>query len=128
MSRSKSSRSAPFSLRLTRCERAYLEGRSDGMPLGTYIRSVLLDLNEGSQPSARIAQDFSNISEWQRLPQILAKLGTSEKSIGLREIARLAGSGALPWTPEIEAEVLRAALDIAEMKSLLMKALRTKER
>lgn len=117
-------RPAPFSLRLTRSEREYLRAKAGGMPLGAYIRSVVLD---DTAPSSG-PKSPDRIAEWQRWPQLLGLLGTSERSMGMREIARLAEAGALPLSPEVEAEIRNAARDITEMKSLLMKALRTKER
>tara|TARA_R110001606_G_scaffold399304_1_gene584245 strand:- start:18796 stop:19140 length:345 start_codon:yes stop_codon:yes gene_type:complete len=106
-------RLAPFSLRLTKYERKALELRAGEMALGSYVRSVL----------------FGEVSGDKRIShaQILAKLGQSEMADSMRELARCAQLGMLPVTPETESAIRQACVDIAEIKSLLMKALRIKE-
>lgn len=94
-----------------------LEKRAGGVPLGTFIRSTLF--NGGGKVHA---------DSQRRLAQILAKLGGSGIATNLNEINHLARLGALSLTPEIEAEIHQATADITEIKSLLMQALRIKER
>ena len=106
-----STRHAPFSIRFTPGERARLYREAGKTPLGTYIKTRLF----GDRPAP------------DQMAAVLAKLGKSEIASSLREMARLARLGALPITPETEAELHRASADIAEIKSLLMKALRIKE-
>ena len=108
----------PFSLRLTQKERTALEVKAGDQPLGAYIRSQLLSEQQstGSRNERRAA-----------LAQILAKLGQSEITPSLRELAHHARYGALPLMRETEEAIQRACVDIAEIKSLLMKALRIKE-
>lgn len=112
MTKSPLQRLAPFSLRLTKAERASLEKQAAGMPLGRFIRAQLFD--DGQSQRREIAQ-------------ILALLGKQERASSLRTIAKTACIGALPLTPEVEAQLTQACRDIAEIKSLLMKALRIKE-
>ena len=93
-----------------------LEKRADGIPLGTFIRSSLLESGRKVPVDNR-----------QTLAQILAMLGGSAIAANLNEIARLGRLGALPLSPETESEIHQAVADIAEMKAMLMKALRIKE-
>lgn len=117
-------RPPPFSLRLTLEERFILEKRASGMPLGAFIRSSLFDC-DAVPGMASIHPEI--VDKRRLLPQILAKLGPSDDVKNLNEFARLAGNGALPLTPEIEAEIHKATTDITDMKTMLMKALRIKE-
>jgi len=75
-----------------------------------------VDFNALNQPDAR-----------KLLAQVLGKLGQSELEKSLSQVAHAAHIGALPLTAETEAALRNAASDIAEMKRLLMVALRIQE-
>jgi hypothetical protein len=112
-------RPAPFSLRLSETERARLVNEAKGAPLGSYIKAKLLGvpLPQGLRRSGLAVEDR------QALAKLLALLGASRLSSNLNQMAHLAHIGALPMTPETEAE-LRAALDdVRDMRRLLLVAL-----
>lgn len=84
----------PFSLRLSFEERARLTAQAEGMALGAYIRSRLLD-----EPPRR-----KRVSEIDRdsLLRVLGQLGQSRIANNLNQLARAANLGTLPATPETE--------------------------
>lgn len=114
----------PFSVRLTRREREQLGRAAGDMPVGAYIRARLFNSDNGeSLASDRAPADRRNLAA-----QILAKLGSSELSASLRDLAEAARLGALQASPETEQALRSAVRDVAAMKALLMAALRIKER
>ena len=115
----KRKRDAPFAIRLSRDERARLEHEAAGTPLGTYIKSRLF----GSAPLARMRRTGLAVQDRQALARVLAMLGRSRLSGNLNQLARLAHVGALPMTPETEAELQAALRDIRDMRRLLLMAL-----
>ena len=114
----------PFSLRLTRDERADLEQRAGEKPLGSYIRAHLF----GSNETPRHARGRTPVKDHLALAQCLGKLGQSNLGSGLRDIANATRVGALPLSLETEEALHQAAADIAEIKRLLMRALGIRER
>ena len=117
-------RSQPFSLRLSHQERRSLQARAGGEPLGSFIRSHLFASEERIRCPMR---HWSSADEQIALAQILALLGQSNIAQNLDDLAQALRSGSLPLPSEIETLVYAAHLDIAEIKSMLMKALRIKE-
>jgi hypothetical protein len=57
------------------------------------------------------------------LAQALALLGQSRLSSNLNQLAHLGNIGALPFTPEVEAELLAALEEIRAIRRLLLTAL-----
>lgn len=114
----KSRRSSPFSLRLSAAERATLESRAGGLPLGTYAKLVLLgdDAPVMRRPKAVLADQA-------KLAEVLAALGASRLSSNLNQLAKSAHLGSLFVTQEVEAELVAACAEIAAMRSALMAAL-----
>lgn len=112
-------RAAPFAIRLTSDERARLEREAAGAPLGTYIKARVFD----SAPPARMRRSGLAVEDRQALAQALALLGRSRLSNNLNQLARLANIGALPMTPETEAELAAALSGVRDMRRLLMIAL-----
>lgn len=112
-------RDAPFAIRLTKDERARLEREAAGAPLGTYIKAKVF----GSAPPARMRRTGLAVEDRQALAQVLAMLGRSRLSNNLNQLSRLANIGALPMTPETEAELAAALGDVRDMRRLLMIAL-----
>lgn len=110
-------RPAPFSIRLTRADRARLAVEAAGAPLGAYIKAKLL----GSPVRAR--RTGLAIRDSQVFAQLIALLGNSRAFQNLSELNELAQAGALPFTPEIEAGLLEALADIGAMRGLLLEAL-----
>lgn len=109
----------PFSLRLSADERARLIGEAAGIPLGTYIKTKLL----GDASPPRVRRSGVSIEDRKALAQVLAVLGRSRLSSNLNQLAHLAHIGALPLTPEVEAELLSALRDLHEVRRLLLVAL-----
>lgn len=109
----------PFSLRLTFEERVELEKSAAGMPVGEYIRTRLFD---GSEAPRRTRGKFP-VKDHKELAQLLALLGQSHLSSNLNQLAKAANSGTLPVTPDVEAELKRACLEIREIREHLIKAL-----
>jgi hypothetical protein len=63
------------------------------------------------------------VEDRQALGQALALLGKSRLSSNLNQLAHLGNIGALPFTPEVESELLEALEDIRSIRRLLMTAL-----
>jgi hypothetical protein len=112
-------RPPPFALRLSEAERARLLDEAKGMPLGTYIKAKVL----GTTPPLRYRRTGLSVQDRQALAQVLAALGNSHLSSNLNQLARLAHVGALPVTPETEAELLGAVRIVRAIRGLLLVAL-----
>jgi hypothetical protein len=121
-SRSPKRRTPPFSIRLTAEERATLEDRADGIPLGAFVKSVLFAENAASYRNAHRAVP----ADRQALGQLLAALGASRLASNLNQLAKAANQGALPVTVETEADLRQACAGVAEMRALLLRALSVK--
>ncbi|MEO1281976.1 MAG: hypothetical protein AAFV69_09600 [Pseudomonadota bacterium] len=119
------SRNIMISLRVTEAERRALKRAAGSQGMGPYIRSRIFH------------DDPTQSDNWQQrgilgstLPpsQVLAKLGQSGIASSLRRIAAAAEERELVMDHETRDALRTASADIAEMKSLLMQALRIKER
>jgi hypothetical protein len=115
-----------LSIPLTHALKAELERRAGRRPVSVYAREVLFPANDNAPRKTRAPRH--NRIDRQALASILAKLGASQASASLEELARLARLGALPITPEVESALLQACADIAAIKALLMKAMGIRER
>lgn len=109
----------PFSLRLSTEERARLTDEAAGAPLGAYIKAKVL----GSAVPVRMRRTGLAVEDRTALAQVLALLGRSRLSSNLNQLAHLANVGALPITPETEAELNGALSDVRGLRHLLMTAL-----
>lgn len=109
----------PFSLRLTFEERARLERDAAGMSLGAYIRSRLFGVDV---PPRRTRGKFP-VKDQAALAKVLALLGASRLSQNLNQLARAVNIGALPVTPETDAELRDACRAVTEMRDELLRAL-----
>ena len=115
--RPKRKRPAPFAIRLSKDERARLEGEAAGAPLGTYIKAKAL-----GEP-LRTRRSGVSMADRQAFAQALGMLGKSRLSSNLNQLAKLANIGALPLTPEVETELLEALREVRAIRRLLMEAL-----
>ena len=115
---SKRKRDAPFAIRLSRDERARLVAEAAGAPLGTYIKAKAL-----GAPPVRTRRTGHSIEDRHSFAQALGMLGKSRLSSNLNQLAKLANVGALPLTPEVEAELLAALGDVRSIRRLVMTAL-----
>ncbi|MGR3757790.1 MAG: hypothetical protein ACU0AT_11255 [Tranquillimonas sp.] len=112
-------REAPFSLRLSFEERTALRDAANGVPLGAYIKAKLFD--EDLEKVRR--RNTNPVQDHQELGRILGSLGASRLSQNLNQLARAANRGALPVSPDVEAELKQACADVAAMRDALMRAL-----
>ena len=113
-------RPAPFSIRLSESERARLVVEAAGAPLGSFIKSKVLGT---PLPTVRVRRTGLAVEDRKALAQVLALLGRSRLANNLNQLAYLANVGALPFTPEIEAELAVAVSEIRNMRRLLLVAL-----
>lgn len=109
----------PFSLRLTFQERASLEQEAGDIPLGGYIRSVLLD---ETRPRKR-TRFKRPVKDHKALGQVLAELGATRIASNLNQLAKAANSGSLPVTEETEQEIKEACKTVQWMRDRLVAAL-----
>lgn len=111
-------RPSPVSIRFSDRQKTILQQNSNGRPLGEYVRGRLFDDNGKLRPhKARPVEDPK------ALAQLLGKLGQSQLSNNLNQIAKLAHAGALPVTPETCEQLTLACDEISEMRSMLVQAL-----
>lgn len=109
----------PFSLRLTFEERARLERDAAGMSLGAYIRSRLF----GDDVPPRRTRGKFPVKDKAALAKVLAALGASRLSQNLNQLARAVNIGALPVTPETDADLRDACRAVVDMRDELLRAL-----
>ena len=114
----KKPRPAPFCLRLTPDERAYLEEKAGNLPLGAYIRSQLL----GDKQAVRRQVRKPGIEQAQ-FAELLAALGHSHLSSNLNQLAKHANHGTLEVSDEVEEQLQEAYNAIMEMRKALFMAL-----
>lgn len=114
----KPSRPAPFSIRLTAEERAWLERKAGNKPLGTYIRDRLLRRHAASRSDVR-----SPKPDYAILGKVLAALGPSDLATSICMMAKLAERGSLLVDDECAESLQRACADISAMRVMLMRAL-----
>lgn len=112
-------RDAPFSLRLSFEEKTALKNMAAGEPLGAYIKAVLFDeARTGVRRSKTPARDG------QAVGRALGELGKSRLSQNLNQLAKAVNMGALPVSPETEAEIQDACRAVKDMRDALMDALK----
>ncbi|OSQ46944.1 hypothetical protein [Thalassospira alkalitolerans] len=116
--KSKRPRPAPFSIRLNPDERAYLERRAGKRPLGTYIRSRLLD----GQGAARKAVK-SPPQDYAALARILGMMGKSEQVSCLFLLLATAEAERIDMPEKERAALHEACCHIQEMRAALISAL-----
>lgn len=124
MTQKLTTKTQPFSVRLTPEERSRLERQAGNQPLGEYIRTHLLEQDSGRKTSKR--GQFL-IKDHQALAKVLALLGKSHYGSSMAKLADAARIGSLPITEETEAQLRRACGNINAIKSLIMKALAIQE-
>lgn len=110
----------PISLRVTFEEKAQLDRDAAGMSLSGYIRWRLFDPDS---PPPKSRGRFP-VKDHQALTRVLGQLGQSRLANNLNQLARSANTGSLLMDGETERLIAEAAADVAEMRRLLMQALR----
>jgi hypothetical protein len=108
----------PFSLRLTKEEKAFLRKAAGHMPLGAYIRSKLLGEASRQRRSYR-----SPVQDERALAGLLAELGKARLANNLNQLAKAVHTGSLPVTPETEKALQGACKDVEWMRARLIAAL-----
>lgn len=107
---------------------ADLARRAGRMPLSAFARAQLFSANDNQPAPSVRTRGVAPVWDEAALAEVLAKLGKTDLGVTFREMAQLARHGALPLTPETESYIQQACRDIADTKSLLMKALGIRER
>lgn len=118
---SRKKRPAPFCLRLTPDERAYLEQQAGNRPLGTYLRDRLL----GDRAEKRQMRRRPTIEQGQ-YASLLAALGSSRMSSNLNQLAKAANTGTLDASDDLERQLEEACSAVLEMRKALFMALNLK--
>lgn len=111
-------RPAPFSIRLSADERAYLERKAGHRPLGRYIRAKLLGDGETPRKTSRAPS-----IDYAMLGQVLGVLGQSEIATHLCLLAMAAETGRLELEDADRIALNEACTDIREVRTLLVNAL-----
>jgi hypothetical protein len=119
MSNSGRPRPSPISIRFSNSEKALLKARARGIPIGTFIKRIVL----GDTVPARAGHARNAVQDQDSLSQLLGLLGKSHIANNLNQLAKAANFGSLPVTQETEADLRQACADVAAMRSLLMRAL-----
>lgn len=110
----------PVSLRMTFEEKARLERDAAGMSVAAYIRWRLF---EPEAPPPKSRGKFP-VKDHQSLSKLIGLLGQSRIANNLNQLARAANTGSLIMDPQAERDLREAAQDIADMRRLLLEALR----
>ncbi|HYH70386.1 MAG TPA: MobC family plasmid mobilization relaxosome protein [Methyloceanibacter sp.] len=112
-------REAPFSLRLSFEEKVKLQRAAGGLPLSSYIKSLLF----ADEPAAYRPRQRAPIKDHKALAEVLACLGASRIANNLNQLAKAANSGSLYVEFETKARLNAACDDVRVMRQLLMVAL-----
>jgi hypothetical protein len=112
-----------LSVPLTPEQIADLARRAGKRPLSAFVREHLFPANDNTRPKPARPRRAELAAFAAKVLALLGPVSTTLKSI-----AHAMASGVLPFAPDTEAAVLKACADIAEIKSLLMKALGVRER
>jgi len=89
------------------------------MPMASYIKSVLF---AEDAPRYR-ARRKPPVQDQQALAELLATLGASRLPSNLNQIAKHLNQGTLPFDEDLNAELKQACIDVAYMRTELLKAL-----
>lgn len=117
----------PITFRASEEERAALIRAAGAMSLSAYIRLKALADLEDVKPRRKVSRKVQTSSaELAVLAQMLGGLGQSRISQNLNQIAKASNMGALPVTPELEAELFEACAAIQDMRKRLIEAMGVK--
>ena len=106
---------APFSLRLSVTERAYLEEQAGNQPLGAYIRDRLLGEKAVKRRRFRKPQINDEMAA-----RFLAELGKSRYASNLNQLSRAVHTGTLDVSRDVERELREACESVQIMRDVLM--------
>jgi len=105
----------PFSLRLTRAERARLDALAGAQPLGVFIREQLLGENVKKRRKSRKPR----ISD-QKLSFVLSLLGEQRIASNLNQLARHANMGTLDVDDEVLQQIQEASAAMIAIRNFLL--------
>jgi len=108
----------PFSIRLTVIERQKLKQAAGKRPVGVYVREKLFD---GETVKRRVRRVVEPDSE--AIARLAGLLGQSRIANNLNQLAKLANIGNLPVDDEVKVDLVEACEHVAEIRSVLLKAL-----
>ncbi|MEM1194580.1 MAG: hypothetical protein AAGH57_00625 [Pseudomonadota bacterium] len=100
-------RLAPFSVRFTPEERAQVEAQAGNMPLGSYIKTVVL-MNGAPRYRARRKPP---VRDHALLAQVLACLGSSRLASNLNQLAKATHIGSFYFDDETKRSIMGACDD-----------------
>ncbi|GAB5489666.1 MAG: hypothetical protein Pars2KO_32360 [Parasphingorhabdus sp.] len=109
----------PISVRFTAEERAELERNAGDLTLSSYVRSRCV----GDTAPAHRTRGKRPVKDQEALGRVLGALGQSRLSNNLNQLAKALNNGTLGLQEDTEAELLKAAYDIAYIRLTLIKAL-----
>jgi len=108
----------PFSMRLSKSERDFLDKHSGTQSWAAYIRGRVF----GPKAEKRRKVKKPTVDS-AMLAMVLSELGQSRLASNINQLAKAANMGALDMTPEVEQEIEQACREIQAMKLLLITAL-----
>ena len=108
-----------LTIRLPPEEYAELKAKAGTKPLASFARELLVE----SAARRRNTRTRAVIQDQAAVAQILALLGTSATVQAFRDAVAGTANGTLPTSENIEGSLAIVAEDIAQIRSLLMKAL-----
>jgi hypothetical protein len=109
----------PFSIRLTAAEKSALLNRARGVPLGIYVRALVLD-EQAPRESARRQYP---VKDREAVAQALALLGRSGIAASLRQLELQAASGSLELDGRTRQHLVTACEELHAIRMLLMAGL-----
>jgi hypothetical protein len=112
----KRKRTTPFSIRFSDEERARVEARAGAMPVGAYIKSVVLSEDAPRYRKRRAMPE----ADQRLLAEILARLGASRSASNLNQIAKHLNQGTLIFDAELKADLKLACAEVAWIRTTLM--------
>lgn len=96
-----------------------MRAAANGVPLGAYIKAKLFD-----EPLEKVRRrNINPVKDHEALGRALGLLGQSRLSQNLNQLARASHTGALPVSPEVDAELRQACADVKAIRQELMRAL-----
>lgn len=112
-------RRAPYSLRLSKTEREYLQSKSGHLSLHAYIRARIFD-DDAPLSSER---KLPRVNDTQALSKVLGALGRSNIANNLNQIAKAANAGTLALDHSVIDDLYQAVSEVANMRADLIRAL-----
>ena len=108
----------PFSMRLSKNERNFLDKHSGSQSWAAYIRERVF--GEKAEKRRKVKKPTVDSA---MLALALSELGQSRLASNINQLAKAANMGTLDITPEIEKEIETACQEIQTMRALLIAAL-----